>query len=127
MLVLLMLMLIPMLMMLALTVMLLLDASNAAAYAAANDANADAKMPNVARHLVGAYVVLLLPPLLPMLMLLRQLLCADANDDVMLKRVCICVRLCLSTVRVFEMFVYMPLCVTAFILWVQLHSKARHF
>ena len=105
MLVLLMLMLIPMLMMLALTVMLLLDASDAAAYAAANDDYADAKMPNVARHLAGAYVVLLLPPLLPMLMLLRQMLCAYANDDVMLKRVCICVRLCLSTVRVFEMFV----------------------
>ena len=44
--------------------MLLLDASDAAAYAAANDANADAKMPNAARHLAGAYVVLLLPPLL---------------------------------------------------------------
>ena len=55
-------------MMLALTLMLLLDASDAAAYAAANDANADAKMPNVARHLAGAYVVLLLPTLLPMMM-----------------------------------------------------------
>ncbi len=61
-------------MMLALTLMLLRDASDAAAYAAANDANAYAKMPNVAPHLAGAYVVLLLPPLLPMLMLLRQLL-----------------------------------------------------
>ncbi len=40
-------------------------------FAAANDANADAKMPNVARHLASAYVVLMLPPLLPMLMLLR--------------------------------------------------------
>ncbi len=69
-----MLMLVPMMMMLALTRMRMLDASDAASYAAANDANADAKMPNVARHLVGAYVVLLLPPLLPMLMLLRQLL-----------------------------------------------------
>ena len=69
-----MLMLMPMLMMLALTLMLLLDAFDAVAYAAANDANADAKMPNVARHLDRAYVVLLLPPLLPMLMLLRQLL-----------------------------------------------------
>ena len=70
-----MLMLMPMLMMLALTLMLLLDAFDAAAFfAASNDANADAKMPNADRHLVGAYVVLLLPPLLPMLMLLRQLL-----------------------------------------------------
>ncbi len=43
-------------------------------FAAANDAGADAKMPNVARHLAGAYDVMLLPPLLPMLMLLRQLL-----------------------------------------------------
>ncbi len=61
-----MLMLMPMLMMLALTLMLQLDASDAAAFlAAANDANADAKMPNA---------VLLLPPLLPMLMLLRYLL-----------------------------------------------------
>ena len=41
-----MLMLMPTLMMLALTLMLLRDASDAAAYAAANDANAYAKMPN---------------------------------------------------------------------------------
>ncbi len=66
-----MLMLMPMLMMLAPTLVLLLDVG---AYAAANDAGADAKMPNAARHLVGAYAVLLLPSLLPMLMLLRQLL-----------------------------------------------------
>ena len=72
-----MLMLMPMLMMLALTLMLLLDASNVVAYAVANDANADAKIPNVARHLGGAYVVLMLPPLLPILMLLRQLLLAE--------------------------------------------------
>ena len=117
-------MLMPMPMMLALTLMLLFDA---AAYAAADNANADAKMPNVARHLAGAYDVLLLPPLLPMMMLLRQLLRADANDDVILKRVCIYVRLCLSTARVFVMFVYMPLCVRAFALRVHLHSKARHF
>jgi len=52
----------------------LLDAFYVVAYATAIDANADAKMPNVARQLAGAYVVLLLPPLLPMLMLLRQLL-----------------------------------------------------
>ena len=64
----------PMMMMLALTLMLLLDASNAVAYAVANDANADAKMPKVARNFVGAHVVLLLPPLLPVLMLLMQLL-----------------------------------------------------
>jgi len=66
--VLLMLMLIPMLMMLAPTLMLLLDASDVVAYAAANDANADAKMPNVACHLIGAYAELLLPTLLPMMM-----------------------------------------------------------
>ncbi len=54
--------------MLALTLMLPLDASDAAAYAAANDANADAKMPNAARHLAGAYAVLLLPTLVPMMM-----------------------------------------------------------
>ena len=41
-------------MMLALTLMLLLDALKADAYAAANNANANAKMPNVACHLVGA-------------------------------------------------------------------------
>ena len=58
-----MLILMPMLMMLALTPMRLLDAFDAIAYAVANDANADAKMPNVACHLAGAYyVVLLLPP-----------------------------------------------------------------
>ena len=67
MLVLLLLMLMPMLMMLALTLMILLEFSDAAAFAAANDAKADAKMPNVSRHLVGTYVVLLLPSLLPML------------------------------------------------------------
>ncbi len=43
-------------------------------FAAANDANADARLPNAARHLAGAYAVLLQPPLLPMLMMLRQLL-----------------------------------------------------
>ncbi len=65
-----MLMLMPMLMMmLALSLILLVDASDAAAYAAAiNDANADAKMPNAARHLAGAYAVMLLPALLPMRM-----------------------------------------------------------
>ncbi len=67
-------MLMPMLMMLALTLMIVLDSSDAVEYAAANDANAYAKMPNVVRHLAGAYAVLLLPPLLPMPMLLRQML-----------------------------------------------------
>ena len=42
----------------------------------------------------------------------------------MLKRVCICVRLCLSIVRSCVMFVYMPMCVRAFALREQLHSKA---
>ena len=46
-----MLMLMPMMMMLALTPMLMLDTFDDVAYAAANDVNADAKMPNVARHL----------------------------------------------------------------------------
>ena len=67
-------MLMPMLMMLALTPMLLLDAYDAAAYATDNDANADAKIPNDACHLGGVYVVMLLPLLLPMLLLLRQIL-----------------------------------------------------
>ena len=43
-----------MLMMLALTLMLLLDAFKTVAYAAADNANADAKMSNAACHLVGA-------------------------------------------------------------------------
>jgi len=64
----------PMPMILALALMLLLDASGVVAYAVVNDANADAKMPNVARHLVGAYVVLMLPPVLPMPMPLSQML-----------------------------------------------------
>jgi hypothetical protein len=97
------------------------------AYAAANDANADAKMPNVPRHFVGAYVVLMLPPLLSMLMLIRQLMRADSCDYVMLECVCICASLCLSVARVCVMFVYVPLCVGAFSLREQLHSKARHF
>ncbi len=63
-----MLMLVPMMMMLALTLMRLLDAYDDVAYAAANDANADAKMPNAARHIASAYDVLLLPTLLPMRM-----------------------------------------------------------
>ena len=116
-----------MLMMLALTPMLLLDAFDAAAYAAANDANADAKMPNAARHFAGGYDVMLLPPLLPMLMLLRQLMRADSCDYVMLKCVYICARLRLSTARVCVMFVYSPLCVRAFSLREQMRSKARHF
>ena len=69
-----MLVLLPMLMMLALTPMLLLDAFDAVAYATASDANADAKIPSVARHLAGTYAVLMLPSLLSMLTLLRQLM-----------------------------------------------------
>ena len=48
-------MLMPMLIELSLTLMLLLYAFDAAAYAAADDANADAKMPNAACHLAGVY------------------------------------------------------------------------
>jgi hypothetical protein len=70
-LVLLLLMLMLMLMMLALTLMLLLYAFDAAAYADVDDANADAKMPIDARHLAGAYTVVLMPTLLR---LLRQLM-----------------------------------------------------
>jgi len=78
----------PMMMMVALTLMLLLKSSVVVAYAAVDDANADAKMPKVARHLVGGvYVVLWMPPLLPMHMLLMQLMRADACDDVMLQSV----------------------------------------
>ena len=43
-----------MLMMLALTLMLLIGALNAAAYAGVDNVDTDAKMPNVACHLVGA-------------------------------------------------------------------------
>ena len=43
-----------MLMMLSLTLMLLLDALKSAAYTAADNAKADAKMPNIACYLVGA-------------------------------------------------------------------------
>ena len=63
-----MLMLMPMPMMFALTLILLLDVSDVVAYVVANDDKADAKMPNVARHLAGAYDVLMLPTLLPMRM-----------------------------------------------------------
>ena len=68
------LMLMPMLMMLDLALMPLLDTSEVVAYNVADDANADAKMPNASCYLAGAYAVLMLPPLLPMLMLLRPLL-----------------------------------------------------
>ena len=73
------LMIMPMLMMLAMTPMLLLDELEVVAYAVVDDANADAKMPSA-----GAYVVLLLLQLLPMMMLLRDMLRGDACDDVML-------------------------------------------
>jgi hypothetical protein len=72
-------MLMPVTVILAKTLMLVVYAFDAVAHAAANDdANVDAKMPNVARFLVGAYVVLLMSPWLPMMMLLRQLLGANA-------------------------------------------------
>ena len=58
-----------MLMMLALTLLLLPDASKAASYAAAHDADAETKMPNATRHLVGANDVLLLLLLLLVVML----------------------------------------------------------
>ena len=59
-------------MMIALTLMmLLLNAFDVATYAPTDDANADAKMSNIARHLDGAYVVVLMPTLLR---LLRQLM-----------------------------------------------------
>ena len=89
----------PILAMLPLTLMLLLDAFDDAVV---NNANADANMLNDARHLAGAYVVLLLPPLLTMLTLLKHLMCVDACDDVMLK----CVHMCLfvSIARLFMIF-----------------------
>ena len=59
--------LMPMLLILALAVMLLLDAFEAVANAVADDSNADAKLPNVARHLVGAYDALPMPSLMPVL------------------------------------------------------------
>ncbi len=101
-------------MMLAMTPMIVLDTSDVVAYAAADDANGDAKMPNVARHLAGAYAVLLMPPLLPMQMLLWQLMRADACDDVMLQFVYMC--LFVSTDQVCMLFMYMSLCVRAFAL-----------
>ena len=97
MLVVLLLVLMPMMVMLALTLMFLLDAFDVVAYVAADDTNADEEMPSVVRHLVGASILLLLPLLSAMLKLLRQLLRAYDCDDVILKCVCICVRLCLST------------------------------
>ena len=47
-------MLMPMMMMHALAPMLLLDVFHVVAYAVAYNASDDAKIPNVARHLVGA-------------------------------------------------------------------------
>jgi hypothetical protein len=79
-LVLLLLMLMPMLTMFSLTLMLLLYAFDDAAYAAANDAtNADAKMPNDARHLDGAYAVVLMPKLLRLLRLLMLVIMQCLN------------------------------------------------
>ena len=45
----------------------LLYAFDADAYAVADDDNADAKMPNDARHLAGAYDVVLMPTLMRLL------------------------------------------------------------
>ena len=67
----LLLMLMPMLMMLALTLMLLLYAFHVVAYADDHDANADEKMPNDARHLASACVVVMMPTLLQLLRQLR--------------------------------------------------------
>ncbi len=53
-------MIISMLMMFTLTQMLLFTSFEAVAYADVNDANADAKMPNVARRLAVAYDVLMM-------------------------------------------------------------------
>jgi len=60
----------PMLMMLALTLLVLPDASKAAAYAAADDADAETKMLNAARHLAVANDVLLLLLLVMLVMLM---------------------------------------------------------
>ncbi len=66
----------PMLMMLVLTLMSLPDAFDAAAYVAADDANAETKMPNATRHLAGANVVLMMLMLLVvMLVMLVMILC----------------------------------------------------
>ncbi len=65
-------MLMPMLMMLALTLVLLLDAFDAAAHAAADDANADATMSNVAWHLAGAYAMVMLPLLRQLMLVIMQ-------------------------------------------------------
>ncbi len=63
-------------MMLVLTLMNLPDAFDVVAYAAADDANAERKMPNATRHLAGANVVMLmLLPLVVMLVMLVMILC----------------------------------------------------
>ena len=73
-------MLMMMLMMLALTPMLMLDAYDAATYAAANDANADAKMPNDARHLVGSYAPMCLCAYVPCVAATTVVADADATQ-----------------------------------------------
>ncbi len=73
MLLLLMLMLMLMPMMLALTLLVLPDAFEAAAYVVADDADAETKMLNVARHLAGANALLLLLLLLVMLLMLMMI------------------------------------------------------
>ncbi len=63
-----------MLMMLAVTPMLLPNAFDASAYASVDDANADAKMPNSTCHLVGAYAMVMMPTLLPLLVMMQLML-----------------------------------------------------
>ena len=66
-------MMMPMLMMLVLTLLNLPDAFNVDAYAAANDANVETKMPNATRHLVGANVVLLFLLMMPLFLMLMMM------------------------------------------------------
>jgi hypothetical protein len=66
---------------------------------------------NSVRHLVDSCDVLLFPPLLLIPMMRRHIMGADACDNAMLTRVCISICLCLSTARVFVLFVYVPLLV----------------
>ena len=94
-------------MMFALTLFVLLDMFEVVAYAVVDDAKVDAKMPNVARHLVGADAMLLLmTTLLPMSISLRPLL----RVDMILTCACICVCLCLlpDCVRVCVFFFMYP-------------------
>ncbi len=64
----------PMLMTLVLTLMNLPDAFDVAAYAAADDANVESKMPNATRHLAGANVVLMLLMMIAMMLIVVMML-----------------------------------------------------